>query len=100
MQPSDRVQPSLSQLEAFRKRYMRRQLAALVAGAAWVFVLLGVVMTGRAATMLGETTILGTWLVVAGVVLSVWRCPRCGERFGSRLRVARCPHCYLALEHD
>ena len=99
MQPSDRAQPSLSELDVFRKRYVRRRLAALVAGAVWVFVVLGVVVTGRAATTIGETSIIGTWLVAAGVILSVWRCPRCGELFGRRLRVARCPHCYLALEH-
>jgi hypothetical protein len=100
MLPSDRIQPPPSELDGFRRRYLRRRLTAFVVGGIWTLVLLALVISGRAATTLGETVIIGTWLAAASVLLIVWRCPRCGELFGRRLHVAHCPHCYLALEDD
>ena len=98
MQSSDRIKPSPSELDAFRKSYMHRQLAAFLAGVLWIIVVLAVVISGLVRTTIGEVAILGTWLVAMSVLLAVWRCPRCRELFGRRLHVARCPHCYLALE--
>ncbi len=100
MRPSDRVQPSAEELERFLRSYSRRKLVALGAAVMWAAVLLVALVTGTAGRGLGEVVILVTWLAGAATVLAAWRCPRCGEPFGRRLRVSRCPHCYLEFEPE
>lgn len=98
MRPSDRVKPAPPEFRSLRKRYLRRRRIALAAGALWIAVLLAVITTGQAVTRAGDAVIFGTWLIVAATTFTVWRCPRCGENFGRRLHVSRCPHCFLSLE--
>src|SRR5215510_394915 len=84
------INPTPTELVAFRRSFRRRQIAAWAAFGIWVGGVGLVLALGFAAWWLGVA-----WGVAALLILSTWRCPRCGELLGRSLLVRECSHCYL-----
>jgi hypothetical protein len=97
MKPSDRIHPESDEFAALHTSFRRRRFIAFAATGLWVAIVLMIIAFGMAATTVGETAIIVTWLVNAITVLMVWRCPRCGEHLGRRLTPTHCSHCFLQL---
>lgn len=77
-----------------RRRAVMLTLCGVAVGLAWAATL-------GPARHHGESLRFLTWLGVVLVLSAgwgmVWRCPRCRQRLGRRLDVARCPTCGLEL---
>jgi hypothetical protein len=89
------INPSTNELARFRRSFRWRQSVCWLAFGVWV-----AAVVGNIALRPSLVWIAGTWIVVAIIVMIVWRCPRCHEHLGPALFPQQCPHCYLRFRAE
>lgn len=89
------INPTPTELVAYRRRFRRRQVATFAAFGVWFGGFTLVLALGLSAWWAGVA-----WVVAAILALTAWRCPRCGELLGRSLFVRECSRCYLRFSED